>query len=204
MGNYPEVAAAAAGIARSTFLKWLTDTARTDAQLQDAIRARPYAEYGRWLDNIELWLKYLGWVPDPRQSRRAGRGAQLDRFGNPRPPQPETLTPRSVAAWLGFSDAIARAEALAEIRLTRKLDQSDDWKAAALLLERRAPRRWAPRNRVELTDGEGNALPAAPGAMVTAVVWHLPYNNRDPLPPDGTSQQGPYLPPADAGEEVIP
>ena len=201
MGNYPEVAAAAAGIVRSTFLKWLTDTARTDPQLQDRIRGRPYAEYERRLENIELWLKYLAWVPDERQARRAGRRAQLDRFGNPRPEQPETLRPKTIAAWLAFSDTVARAEALAEIRDNKKIDRSDDWKAAAFKLERRAPRRWGQRSRVELTDGEGNALPTAPAAMVPLVVGHLPYNHRDPLPPDGTVQEGPYLPPANAGED---
>jgi hypothetical protein len=217
LGNYPEVSAAFVGIARSTFLLWLRDAGRIDEKIATAMRLTPravgYVEYHRWLDNIDEWLAHLGWVPDPaRTVRETGTNrilAQFDRNGDPRPPQPVTFRvlpttdPRWPAPWLAFSDAVSRAEAEAEMRRVALVNAgaAQDWRAAAFQLERMYPRRWGARSRVELSDPDGNALPAAT-PPASSVVWHIPWNGRDPLPP-GTTDLHPYLPPPPPADDEL-
>ena len=59
-----------------------------------------------------------------------------------------------------FLDAVARAHACEEVDdlATIKAAAPTDWKAAAWRLERRAPKRWGYKQRVELTGEESGPI----------------------------------------------
>lgn len=178
IGNYAETAAAHAGLAKQTYYNWLRDASRIDRP--DAVRER--AEYLRWMQNIDLWKLHIGWVPrKPNPPNEPGQ-TEADR-----PPAPPALAPRVLTpCLLAFLDAVEKSQAEAEVRDLSLIGAAavTQWQAAAWRRERMAPQRFGRRERG--TGGDGEAVPD-PGVVAPSgdalVIFHLPSNGRERLPP---------------------
>jgi transposase len=114
-GNYVEIAAAAAGVNKSTLYDWLKRGAR-----EAALRGREDGE-----------------VPPQRQSKKRARelAQRAERREREEP-------------YLGFSDAVEKAMAEAEVTLSLRLAKAGgdgQWRADAFRLERLFPTRWGRR-----------------------------------------------------------
>ncbi len=57
-----------------------------------------------------------------------------------------------------FEEMVNQAVAVSEARLVQKISQSDDWRAALAILERRFPEPWTNREKVDMNVSKQKAL----------------------------------------------
>jgi hypothetical protein len=170
-GNYADTAAVFAGVTRQTFHNWL----RYAAGLTDQDDLRDRRDYQRWTASIEQWLLHLAWNPaQAEDAPQPKAGADYGRAD-------------SDAAWLAFFDAVEKARAEAEIRDMALIGGHGrrEWQALAWRRERMQPDRYGRRSRLDLSSPTNE--PVQVQAAVAAVVFHIPVNGRERVPPAATA-----------------